>query len=97
MIAMPEEFNSVESSIDNVKAHVKENPDSATAILEAEQARPEADRRGSLISWLEKKLNPVTPEKPSGVEVSPAEPANTRSFHGKSYEVTPEGGHRLVQ
>lgn len=98
---MPEEFNSVEANIPAVKEHVEANPDSTTSILEAEQARGE-DARKSLVEWLEARLQPAEPEAPTSVEVSlsPEEPevnpANTRSFFGKQYSVTPEGGHRAV-
>ena len=91
---MPEDFNSVEASIPAVKEHVEANPDSATSILEAEQARGD-DARGSLVSWLEKKLKPAEPVAPTSQTVAPAEPGQTRTVHGKVYDVTPEGGHRL--
>lgn len=96
---MPEQFDSVGANIPAVKEYVEKNPDSATAILEAEQARGE-DTRKSLVEWLEARLKPADPPAPTSVEVSPDEPevnpANTRSFFGKQYSVTPDGGHRAV-
>lgn len=38
------------------------------------------------------------PVEPEPVEVAPSDPATTRrTIMGKEYEVTPEGGYRLVE
>lgn len=94
------DFNPADHKVDEVKAHVQENPQDLQAVLEAEKARGD-DARSSLVSHLEN-LKEVTPEAPVAaegkavtVEPNPTPTTQSNTLLGKEYEVTPERGYRV--
>lgn len=95
---MADEFNPAENNIDEVKAHVQENPQDLQKVLEAEKA---GKNRSTLVEHLEglKEATPKAPvaTEPAAVEVAPAEQSDvpTTKVFDKDYEVTPERGYRV--
>lgn len=86
---MPEsEFNPSEHTVDDVHAHLKENPEDAQRVLEAEKA---GKNRSTLVSGLEEQLAsvPVAAE-PKAVVVEPASAPGLLD----QFEVTAERGYR---
>lgn len=90
------DYNPADHTVEEVETYVSENPASAQAVLEAEQARGD-DSRKTLVASLEKTVGdqqeaPVAAE-PKPVTVAPNPTPTT--LLGKEYEVTPERGYRV--
>lgn len=92
------EYNPADHNVDDVKAHIEENPQDAKAVLEAEQS---GENRVTLVEHLHGVVDgqheaPVAAE-PTAVTVAPADQSElkTDTVLGKNYEVTAERGYRV--
>lgn len=84
-------YDPSEHNVEEVKAHVEENPAEAAAVLEAEKA---GDARVTLVSFLEKVVEDqnVIPEPVSAPAVT-VEPAAAPGLLD-GFEVSPDRGYR---
>lgn len=86
------EFNPSEHNIDDVNAHLEQNPSELQAVLDAEKA---GKNRPTLVSSLEDRVSKVAvPAEPAPVTVEPS-PTPTSKVFDTEYEVTPERGYRV--
>lgn len=92
-------FNPADHNIDEIQAHVKENPLEAKAVLEAEEARGD-DARVTLVTYLQELVagqpDVPVPVEPAAVTVAPVDQSElkTDNVFGKDYTVTPDRGYR---